>query len=222
MKKILVLCMVIPVCILHAQEKGDCKVMVSALQGTYDGGCKNGMAQGKGSAKGTDTYTGNFRKGYPHGRGTYTWASGDMYEGIWNMGMREGEGTLKTTRHGRDSVLTGIWKNDRYEGPKPIAPTIIQTFNVVSTTFNRTGEGSKISISFFQNGLFNNVESLEIVANSGNQNRAGRTTSFYDIRFPFRCKLNYLSWNSLKTFQYSCILEFEISQPGSWDLRVGN
>jgi hypothetical protein len=207
---------------LKAQQSTPCKVAVTTLKGSYEGGCKNGLAQGKGSATGTDMYTGSFRQGLPHGKGIYTWASGDVYDGQWNMGQRDGEGTFSGKVEGRDSTLKGIWKADRYAGPKPVMPAIIQKYNVTETNFVRAGEGNKISIQFLQNGMQNNIEGLEIVTNSGMENLAGRITFYYDIQFPFHCRINYRSWNSLRTIQYNCTLEFEIAQPGSWELRVVN
>lgn len=222
MKKFLILLLVLPTSILSAQVSRDCRVMVPALQGTYDGGCKNGMAQGKGTARGTDTYMGFFKNGLPNGKGIYTWASGNKYNGEWNMGLREGEGTFTGTVGGRDSVMTGIWEKDSYVGPKPIAPNIIQKYNVVSTSFRRTGNGSTISFSFYQNGMNNNIESLDFSADSGSENRAGKYTNFYAVRFPFHCRVDYKSWNSLRTVLNNCFLEFEITQPGNWDIQITN
>jgi hypothetical protein len=222
MKKFLILLLVLPTSILSAQENRDCRVMVPALQGTYEGGCKNGMAQGKGTARGTDTYMGFFKNGLPNGKGIYTWASGSIYNGEWNMGLREGEGTFTGTVGGRDSVMTGIWEKDSYAGPKPIAPNIIQKYNVVSTSFRRTGNGSAISFSFYQNGMNNNIEALDFSADSGSENRAGKYTNFYAVRFPFHCRVDYKSWNSLRTVLNDCFLEFEITQPGNWDIRITN
>ncbi|WP_371068320.1 hypothetical protein [Salmonella enterica] len=31
-------------------------------------------------------YIGYFKKGKAHGKGLYTWANGEYYEGEWNMG----------------------------------------------------------------------------------------------------------------------------------------
>jgi hypothetical protein len=185
MKKFLFLLLILPASILSAQKNSDCRVMVPALQGTYEGGCKNGMAQGKGTARGTDTYIGSFKNGLPNGNGIYTWASGSIYNGEWNMGLRDGEGTFTGTVGGRDSVMTGIWEKDNYAGPKPIAPNIIQKYNVVSTSFRRTGNGSTISFSFFQNGMNNNIESLDFSADSGSENRGGKYTNFLTCDFPF-------------------------------------
>lgn len=217
----LVLCVMCSV-VLTAQTAPPCRVALPALEGSYEGGCKNGLAQGKGTASGIDQFSGTFRQGFPHGKGRYTWSSGDVYEGQWNMGRRDGEGTFTGKIDGRDTILAGMWKEDRYAGPKPQAPNIIQKYNITETTFVRTGEGNKFSVQFWQNGTPNNIEGLEIVTNSGMENQAGRITFYYDVQFPFHCKINYRSWNSLRTVQYNCTLEFEITQPGSWELRVGN
>jgi hypothetical protein len=222
MKKFLILFLVLLTSMLSAQENRECRVMVPALQGTYFGGCKNGMAQGKGTATGIDTYTGFFKNGFPNGKGIYIWSSGSKYNGEWNMGFREGEGTFTRTVGGRDSVMAGIWEKDSYIGPKPVAPNIIQKYNVVSTSFKRTGKGATISFSFYQNGMNNNIESLDFSTNSGSENRTGKYTNFYAVQFPFHCRVDYKSWNSLRTMLYDCFLEFEITQPGNWDIQIGN
>ena len=222
MKTFLVLLLIIAMIPIHGQINGECKVLVHNLEGVYQGGCRNGLAQGKGTASGTDSYTGGFRNGYPNGKGTYTWKSGNIYKGEWNMGKREGNGVFTGNIYGRDTVMAGIWKDDNFMGPKPSPPKVLTNYNVVSTSFNRSGEGSKITISFYQNGIINFIEALDVTANSGNEVQSGNYTNIWDISFPFKCKINYQSWNSLKTQIYDCILEFEIAEPGSWDLRVGN
>jgi hypothetical protein len=55
----------------------DCKVLLPALSGSYEGSCKKGVADGRGKASGTDAYEGEFRKGLPDGKGTCTWSNGD-------------------------------------------------------------------------------------------------------------------------------------------------
>ncbi len=81
MKSQLILTLLIfPLYLVHSQEKVECKVLVPALTGVYQGGCKDGLAHGKGTANGTDAYTGFFRNGYPNGKGTYTWASGNTLQ----------------------------------------------------------------------------------------------------------------------------------------------
>jgi len=99
--------------LVHSQQS-DCKVIKAEISGTYEGGCKKGLAQGNGIAQGIDRYEGQFIKGLPSGRGTYKWASGVYYEGEWKNGLREGEGKMVYP----DSIVSGIWKEDKYTGKK--------------------------------------------------------------------------------------------------------
>jgi hypothetical protein len=95
---------------LHvAADAAGCKVMDPELQGFYDGGCRNGLAHGKGYARGTAEYEGEFRNGLKHGRGVKTWAWGDRYEG----------GFFLDRKHGRGMYLWGggsPWAGERYVG----------------------------------------------------------------------------------------------------------
>ena len=118
-----------------------CKVIDPELQGTYDGGCRNGLAHGDGIANGTAEYQGEFRDGLKHGKGVKTWAWGDRYEGgflddrrngkgmyTWGAGspwagerfvgeyladLREGWGTYYWPNGDR---FDGVWKEDRRYG----------------------------------------------------------------------------------------------------------
>jgi hypothetical protein len=222
MKPLLTLLFIISLSPLHAQENAECKVLLPALDGIYKGECKDGLAHGKGAASGTDAYTGSFKNGLPNGKGTYTWASGDYYKGDWKLGKREGIGTFAAKINGKDSLMSGIWENDMFIGSKPARPEIIFKYNVVNTSFVRSGDGNKISISFYQNGMINNVMGLSIVTNSGSEVESRNIINYFDILFPFHCKINYQSYNGLRTQIFDCVLEFEITQPGSWELRVGN
>ena len=55
-----------------------CKVTPDSLQGTYNGSCKEGFANGKGAATGVDSYTGQFKDGFPDGTGKYSWKNGKL------------------------------------------------------------------------------------------------------------------------------------------------
>ncbi len=101
--------------ILHAQE--NCEVKVKELQGTYTGGCEKGKASGNGKAVGTDLYEGAFKDGYPDGKGMYTWKDGHYYIGLFKKGKMEGKGEMYyESVSGKDSVITGYWKKDKYYG----------------------------------------------------------------------------------------------------------
>jgi hypothetical protein len=119
----------------------DCRVIDPELQGQYEGGCRNGLAQGEGFARGTAEYQGEFYKGLKHGKGVKTWPWGDRYEGgfvedrksgkgmyVWGerspwagerfvgdylADVREGFGTYYWPNGDR---FEGVWKQDRRYG----------------------------------------------------------------------------------------------------------
>ena len=85
-----------------------CRVMDAELQGSYSGGCVNGLAEGEGTARGAAQYQGQFRQGKKYGKGVKTWANGDRYEGEFADDQRNGLG-IYTWGLGR-------WRGERYEG----------------------------------------------------------------------------------------------------------
>ena len=62
------------------------------IRGDYQGGCDEltELAQGQGEARGADSYVGDFVKGRPDGKGTYTWANGARLEGTFKAGKADG------------------------------------------------------------------------------------------------------------------------------------
>lgn len=99
---------------LFAQE---CKVLLPAIAGVYEGECDKSKANGKGKSKGTDSYEGQFKNGLPEGIGKYTWQNGNWYEGAFKAGKRQGEGTMHYIGSSKgDSSLTGFWAKDLYVG----------------------------------------------------------------------------------------------------------
>jgi len=116
----------------------NCFVAIDSLKGEYVGDCKKGKADGKGTATGTDSYTGEFKAGYPNGFGKYTWKNGNWYEGQWKNGAFNGKGTLSTinkNKEGKDSVIvtTGIWKEGNYVDNSELSKS---PFSVMALTNN--------------------------------------------------------------------------------------
>eukprot|EP00918_Siedleckia_nematoides_P022207 GHVU01047737.1.p1 GENE.GHVU01047737.1~~GHVU01047737.1.p1 ORF type:complete len:350 (+),score=18.62 GHVU01047737.1:325-1374(+) len=59
------------------------------------------------------SYSGQWMRGFPHGRGKMVYANGDVYEGEFGRGLREGTGVLR----GKDgSYCSGEWTLGRLEG----------------------------------------------------------------------------------------------------------
>jgi hypothetical protein len=92
-----------------AQAQSRCLVLDPELRTSYSGGCKDGKAEGKGTAKGSAVYVGEFREGRKHGRGVKTWPWGDRYEGEFADDAKHGWGIYTW---GERSAFAG----DRYEG----------------------------------------------------------------------------------------------------------
>jgi hypothetical protein len=90
-----------------------CRVLHVALQGHYIGDCADGLAHGYGTARGEDTYSGQFQEGLMHGRGQYSWANGQVYEGEFARGLPHGQGRLRFS-DGR--VYEGTFKRGKRTG----------------------------------------------------------------------------------------------------------
>ena len=118
-----------------------CRVLDPDLQGSYEGPCVDGLAEGAGSVAGAAQYRGGFKAGRKHGRGVKSWPNGDRYEGeyaedrmdgggvySWGAGRWAGEryegGYRADRRHGfgvyrwpSGDVYAGPWENDQMTGP---------------------------------------------------------------------------------------------------------
>jgi len=220
LKKLSLILLLIPGYYVYAQQS-DCKVIKTEISGTYSGGCKKGLAHGEGVAQGMDRYEGQFSKGLPSGKGIYRWANGIYYDGKWKKGMREGEGKMVYS----DSVVYGIWKEDKYMGKKTIEPyKIISSMSVSRSTFTKSADRNPaVKIRIKQGGLDNiSVEDLTLSYDSGSEYRSGNYYGLENVRFPVNVKVKYRSWNQLMTTQYNVIFEFVINQPGSWDVVIIN
>ncbi|MCP4935092.1 MAG: hypothetical protein GY927_13025 [bacterium] len=103
---------------------------------TFDGDCSSGKLNGQGKIVWRYMHKGQWQEsieeseyldGKSHGKGVYTWASGDRYEGDWRDDKQHGKGVY-TWANGnhyegdwRDDKMHGkgvyTWANgDRYEG----------------------------------------------------------------------------------------------------------
>ncbi len=202
-------------------QKTECKVIVPNLSGTYQGGCKKGLASGNGVAQGIDRYEGKFVRGLPDGKGTYTWASGEIYEGEWKNGLREGRGEMVY----RDSVVSGYWSEDKYVGKKLIPPyRIITSMSVSRATITQTiGTIDGVIIRIMRGGTDNPaIEDFTLAYDSGSEYRNGNYYGIQNTRFPLTVKVKYTAWNQFMTSQFNVIFEFVINTPGTWDVVIIN
>jgi len=207
---------------ISAQES--CKVLIPEIDSIYIGKCKKGLAHGKGDAFGVDSYSGRFSKGLPNGKGTYTWADGSIYTGGWMDGKLHGEGTLILKFGEKDSIVDGLWENDKYMGPKPIAPRIITKVGVDRFSIKPSGGiKDRVLIDIFQSGTRNtSISNFLISTSNGVETRLGHSVGYDYIDFPVTIRVHYMTKNKLKMNEYQVIFEFEISEPGDWVVEIHN
>ena len=64
------------------------------------------------------TYIGEQKNGQPEGKGVLTDTAGNVYNGSFKKGKKDGYGelTLKNAVAGKDNVIVGYWKKDQYIG----------------------------------------------------------------------------------------------------------
>jgi len=204
---------------IHAQV--ECKVLVPALSGKYEGGCKRGLAHGKGIAEGIDHYEGRFVKGYPHGKGRYDWSTGEYYEGDWKKGLRDGKGSYHFRYNEKDTVYSGLWENDKYIGPDYPRPKITQQLNVARVDFTRVDDGQKVEFSFYQGGNpASQVGGLTLVCNSGSEYNMGHSVVYNNVIFPFNSRITFGYMNAFHTESFNAVVDLIISEPGFWKVKI--
>ncbi len=201
---------------INAQS--DCKVMLPRINGSYVGSCKQGLANGQGEAIGMDKYKGEFKKGFPEGVGTYIWQTGEAYTGEWKKGLREGSGKFTFKYMGRDSVISGAWKEDKYVGVRALDPYVIEYKNSIGrVTCMRVGDRPYIKYKFSRNGgESNNISNLLLQGSSGSESNTASFTGYEQVTFPFSGKVRFYAPNAFMAATLTCELRFVINEPGSW------
>jgi len=201
---------------IFAQD--NCKVLMPGIGDTYTGSCKKGFADGQGEASGIDQYKGQFKKGLPNGTGTYIWQTGESYTGGWKMGLREGHGKYVFKSQGRDSVISGMWKGDKFIGENPPAPYVIEYRNSIGrVSCIKVGERPYVKYVFSRNGSeSNNISDLLLQGSSGSERMNSSFTGFEQVTFPFTGKVSFKAPNSWMSATITCELRLVINEPASW------
>jgi len=199
--------------------QNDCKVLLDAIAGHYEGDCKKNLADGEGTAKGEDSYVGEFRKGLPDGLGKYTWANGNVYEGQFKKGLKEGKGKMSMVLpDGQATSQTGYWKMDKYigenESPYKLhsrSPGVLSVH--LDEMENPEGKETALFIEIQHRGK--SVPGAEFALNEITGNYlskfpVGRDTKVIVSTFPFRFTIGYQGET----------VDIEVYQAISWKIRI--
>ena len=198
-------------------QNTDCKVLSDSLKGTYEGGCKEGKANGAGKAAGIATYEGDFKNGYPDGQGKYTWANGDFYYGGWKKGLKDGKGEIHYI--GNEKLLKGFWKKDKYKGEyeepyqfheigtsisyKSVQHLGLKKMSVYVSMKTGAMAAANVDNYIVVNGLFQRTNNTEMSQT--------KTIEFQDVQFPFRVRFTGIDRG---------MIDIEFFEPGEWRVEI--
>jgi len=206
---------------LFSQEP--CQVLKPEISAKYSGKCKDGLAEGKGIAEGTDKYEGKFSKGLPNGAGKYTWATGEVYEGSWKNGKRDGQGTYTYKTNGVETVEFGLWKDDVFYKKLALPGyAVLRSTSITRYSVKRLGDGDRALIAMMQNGNNTETRNLNLYSTSGTVFSYGAKIGYENIDFPCTLKLSYTCPNKLQTASINVEFEIVIKEKGSWEITINN
>ena len=208
---------------LQSTAQETCKVLKDGIKEEYRGGCKKGLAHGYGDAEGIDKYLGYFRRGLPHGKGTYSWSTGEKYIGEWENGLRHGEGQYQFFSNGKDTVIIGVWKYDEYVGIVSERPyNIDYRNNVGRISFTKINDnGAYVRIKFMRSGgEATDISDMILYGSSGAENDSRMFTGYENVEFPFTGKVRFSAPNLFRSASLNCELRYRIYEPGAWVVSV--
>jgi hypothetical protein len=201
-------------------EKSDCKVLLETISELYSGGCRDGLAHGNGTAKGIDEYQGNFKKGLPDGFGKYIWANGDIYDGGWKKGEKNGSGSLFTNTDRK--TIYAIWKNDTIKKVLDKQYKVIRasSLSAVLIKKNPSQEPGTIQVVFDIPSSSKYYNTLDITSSSGILAKTQGRCVFRNVTFPFKAEISFVITGTSFVISKRCIAEFEIIEQGEWTVTI--
>jgi len=201
-------------------------VLKKELVGKYEGRLKRGLAHGKGTATGINTYTGEFKSGLPDGEGVYTDRVGNVYKGSFRFGKKEGKGVFIPVQSSNEKPITGYWENDEYIGPEKLELYVISNkTGSCNPRVYAAGVGKKIEIcaispvnsSYLGINIFMIGDAIERP-----HERFSGHYCFDDCSFPIEFDMKYQSPNKLGTARIDNTVRIKINKPGNWYITLRN
>lgn len=208
----------------YSQDNDEnCKVLLPSISQEYKGKCLNGLANGKGEAKGEDGFVGYFKDGFPNGKGKYIFQNGSTFEGNWNMGKKEGEGKYTFLISGKKMVQKGFWLNDEYFGnTDPNEYFVIKNkTNVPYYNFTRKEDNqNKLNFSILKSNVKYVPVNFALKPSSGIVLNGLKEMTISDFTLPFHCEIEYVIIKSGNAI--TCSFTFDINKAGNYELQLTN
>ncbi|MDP4239948.1 MAG: hypothetical protein Q8904_10820 [Bacteroidota bacterium] len=210
-------------------EKGP--VLKKELAGKYEGEQKKGLANGKGTATGKESYTGDFIKGLPDGQGVYTDSLGNVYKGAFRYGLKEGKGEFIPASSSNEQPKSGYWMDDKYMGKDRVDPyEITNKIGNVSPRIYSTGPGNTIDITAIDPVDNANIAATINMIGRGNpRNDTSYNKYFFDdVSFPIEFDIRYrcrtkLGFNTTgDTPMADNSIHIKINKGGKWSITLKN
>jgi hypothetical protein len=205
------------------QKDSTCKVLLTEISGTYEGDCKNGLADGKGTASGEDSYTGTFRNGLPEGKGIYKYSNGNIFSGYWKNGLKNGKGEFKTFINGKATIVKGYWKDGDYVGTiEPEEDYLITNLSGIENYSIKKVKGDEnvIEISFEKVMRKYVPGDLKVTISSGYKLDQSLKVLILNYNLPVNCDLHFAISYGMVLKQ--CNLGFTINKPGKYEVFISN
>jgi hypothetical protein len=206
-----------------AQQNNSCKVLMKEISGSYKGGCNNGLAEGKGTAKGEDTYSGSFVNGLPDGKGEYTYSNGNVFTGYWKKGLKEGEGKFRYSINGKQTILAGYWKNGEYAGPsKPGEDySITNLSGIENYSITKVADSGKLVEISFERVMKKYIpDDLSVTLSSGYKIEQNKKMVIQNFVYPLTCELHFSLPVAMDRKQ--CNFTFKIMAAGKYEVFISN
>jgi len=210
--------------ITFADKNESCKVLLTEISDSYKGDCKDGIADGRGRAKGIDVYKGKFKNGLPDGKGKYEYENGNIFTGNFKNGLKHGEGKFIYFLAGKSYTQKGYWVNGDYVGlSRPeLSHRVLMKNGVDRIDVNKlSGDIDKIKVSFFALLIKYVPLGLKISSSSGQVTQTGQ--DFFITNSSLGSNFIDIEYIVKKSGQNKgCLVSFEIIQKGNYEVVITN
>lgn len=204
----------------YSQQTDSIKVLLPEISKIYKGDSKNGLADGKGVAKGEeDTYSGEFKNGLPDGKGKYTYKNGNTYAGFWKDGYKNGKGEFKYSVNGSSFTQKGYWIDGDYSGPTdPGEPYAVSRMAYIDsyTIKKMNGNENSISLTVLSGESKYVPQNFRIETSSGGWQTRGKSLFINNYTYPINCEVSF-TINAGGTIR-QCYFSFEILKEGQYEV----